>query len=132
MQDFLPLPSSAVYWEDLEAIYSNSNILFLHKDAEILFFRVPDLHFMVCEKLPCINYGFVIFCRLQRKLFHAQKLLREIIEGFYAGEEFVRNSTPYSTYSLNLIIKWNEFTTSRPYDSSVASKRVWEKEKPKQ
>lgn len=31
---------------DLEAIYSNSNILFLHKHGEILF-RAPDLHFMV-------------------------------------------------------------------------------------
>lgn len=27
---------------------------------------------------------------------------------------FRENSTPYSTYSLNLVIKWNEFTASRP------------------
>lgn len=51
-----------LYWEDLEAIYSNSNILFLRKDAEILFFRVPEIYILWSEELPCINYGSVIFC----------------------------------------------------------------------
>lgn len=43
MQDFflslspLTVVRPAVLKEELKAIYSNSNILFLHKDAEILF-----------------------------------------------------------------------------------------------
>lgn len=60
-----------LYWGDLEAIYSNSNILFLHEDAEILFgFRI---YILWSENLPCINYGFVIFCISWRKLFSSSE-----------------------------------------------------------
>lgn len=128
MQDFF-FPFSAwtlttiarrIYWEDLEAIYSNSNILFLHKDAEILFFGIR-IYILWSEKLPCINYGSVI-SRLLWGTFSRSKAPSEC---FHCGEvafffivwglcrrkllELPLNSTPYSTYSLNLVIKWASF-----------------------
>lgn len=82
-----------LYWEDLEAIYSNSNILFLRKDAEILFFSGSgDLHFMVWgasmyklwlrDLLP-LAFSLSLPSSMEGKLFHARKLFRK----FYSRPE---------------------------------------------
>lgn len=130
MQGFcLPLTSTRLNSprtsERAAAIHSNSNILFLHKDAEILFFSGSgDLHFMVWEasmyKLwlrdlsPRFFFWFLVqesfscskaFCSRKKNGFHL--LLRRLL---------VRNSTPYSVHSHNLIIKWNKFIATNIFN----------------
>jgi hypothetical protein len=88
---------------DLEAIYSNSNILFPHKDAEILFFSGFGFTFYgLRSKLGVSMYKLLLrdLSPFTGQLFHASKHFRMPLNA--ANGE---NSTPYSTDSLNLVIK---------------------------
>jgi hypothetical protein len=119
-------PSSAI--ERISRQYIQIAIFYSSTRMLKSFFFGLGIYILWSEKLPCINYGSVIFCLFMGNFFTLSQAPLEVhglagVERLYycllggfspllqkSWWKLLGNSTPHATHSLNLIIKWSKFT----------------------